>query len=59
VNRHFWRNAFRLLLHAAAYCLLDTLRHWLAAADAEAAHLKIEMLVELAGLVKALKQSAK
>jgi hypothetical protein len=25
----FWANQFRLLLHAAAYCLLDTLRHWL------------------------------
>jgi Transposase DDE domain group 1 len=28
----FWANAFRLLLHAAAYCLLDTLRRRLAAA---------------------------
>jgi hypothetical protein len=26
----FWANAFRLLLHAAAYWLLDTLRRWLA-----------------------------
>jgi hypothetical protein len=25
----FWANQFRLLLHAAAYCLLDTLRRWL------------------------------
>jgi hypothetical protein len=25
----FWANQFRLLLHAAAYWLLDTLRHWL------------------------------
>ncbi len=27
----FWANQFRLLLHAAAYCLLDTLRRWLVA----------------------------
>lgn len=30
----FWRNAFRLLLHAAAYCLLDTLRRGLAGTEA-------------------------
>ncbi len=29
-DHRFWANAFRLLLHAAAYWLLDTLRHWLA-----------------------------
>jgi hypothetical protein len=28
----FWANQFRLLLHAAAYWLLDTLRRWLATA---------------------------
>lgn len=28
----FWANQFRLLLHAAAYWLLDTLRRWLAQA---------------------------
>ncbi len=28
----FWANQFRLLLHAAAYWLLDTLRRWLVAA---------------------------
>lgn len=27
----FWANQFRLILHAAAYWLLDTLRRWLAA----------------------------
>jgi hypothetical protein len=27
----FWANQFRLLLHAAAYWLLDTLRRWLGA----------------------------
>jgi len=26
----FWANQFRLLLHSAAYWLLDTLRRWLA-----------------------------
>ena len=30
----FWGNQFRLLLHAAAYWLLDTLRRWLVAAGA-------------------------
>ena len=34
LNCHrFWANQFRLLLHAAAYVLLDTLRHWLVAAQ--------------------------
>lgn len=28
--RRFWANQFRLLLHAAAYWLLDTVRRWLA-----------------------------
>jgi hypothetical protein len=31
-DHRFWANAFRLLLHAAAYWLLDTLRRWLVAA---------------------------
>ena len=43
-DRHSWDNAFRLLLHAAAYWLLDTLRRWLAAAQAEAAHLQLDTL---------------
>jgi hypothetical protein len=30
-DHRFWANAFRLLLHAAAFWLLDTLRRWLAA----------------------------
>lgn len=33
-DHRFWANQFRLLLHAAAYWLLDTLRGWLAATDA-------------------------
>jgi Transposase DDE domain group 1 len=43
-DRRFWANAFRLMLHAAAFWLLDTLRRWLAAADAEAAHLQLDTL---------------
>ena len=31
-DHRFWANQFRLLLHAAAYWLLDTLRRWLLAA---------------------------
>jgi DDE family transposase len=30
-DHRFWANQFRLLLHGAAYWLLDTLRRWLAA----------------------------
>lgn len=30
-DHRFWANQFRLLLHAAAYWLLDTLRRWLTA----------------------------
>jgi IS4 transposase len=33
-DHRFWANAFRLVLHAAAYWLLDTLRRWLAATEA-------------------------
>jgi hypothetical protein len=35
-DHRFRANAFRLLLHAAAFWLLDTLRRWLAATDAAA-----------------------
>ncbi|MDP9367342.1 MAG: transposase, partial [Chloroflexota bacterium] len=35
----FWANQFRLLLHAAAYWLLDTLRRWLAAVGIVRMHL--------------------
>lgn len=41
-DHRFWANAFRLLLHAAAFWLLDTLRRWLAAA--EAARLQLDTL---------------
>ena len=30
-DHRFWANQFRLMLHAAAYWLLDTMRRWLAA----------------------------
>jgi len=33
-DHRFWANAFRLLLHAAAYWLLYTLRRWLAGTEA-------------------------
>jgi len=33
-DHKFWANAFRLLLHAAAYWLLDHLRRWLLSAQA-------------------------
>jgi hypothetical protein len=33
-DHRFWANQFRLLLHAAAYWLLDTLRRWLATSAA-------------------------
>lgn len=36
-DHRFWANAFRLLLHAAAYWLLDTLRRWLTAVPEAAA----------------------
>jgi hypothetical protein len=38
----FWANQFRLLLHAAAYWLLDTLRHWLT--QAGTARLQLDTL---------------
>ncbi len=41
-DHRFWANQFRLLLHAAAYWLLDTLRRWLAAAGA--ARLQLDTL---------------
>ena len=41
-DHRFWANAFRLLLHAAAYWLLDTLRRWLLAASA--ARLQLDTL---------------
>jgi hypothetical protein len=45
--RRFWANQFRLLLHAAAYWLLDTLRRWLVrggAARRQLDTLRLELL---------------
>ena len=41
-DHRFWANAFRLLLHAAAFWLLDTLRNWLV--DTEAATYQFDTL---------------
>jgi hypothetical protein len=41
-DHRFWANAFRLLLHAAAYWLLDQLRRWLL--SAQAARLQLDTL---------------
>jgi hypothetical protein len=53
-DHRFWANAFRLLLHAAAYWLLDTLRRWLAGSPA--AHFQFDTLrlhlLKIAGRVR-------
>jgi hypothetical protein len=41
-DHRFWANQFRLLLHAAAYWLLDTLRRWLA--DARVPRMQLDTL---------------
>lgn len=41
-DHRFWANAFRLLLHAAAFWLLDTLRRWLR--PLEAARVQLDTL---------------
>jgi hypothetical protein len=41
-DHRFWANQFRLLLHAAAYWLLDTLRRWLA--DAGIVRMQLDTL---------------
>jgi hypothetical protein len=43
-DHRFWANAFRLLLHAAAYWLLDTLRRWLFQAIGDAARVQLDTL---------------
>jgi hypothetical protein len=43
-DHRFWANAFRLLLHAAAYWLLDTLRRWLLRVIGEAARVQLDTL---------------
>jgi hypothetical protein len=53
-DHRFWANAFRLLLHAAAYWLLDQLRRWLLAA--QAARLQLDTLrlrvIKISGWVR-------
>jgi hypothetical protein len=43
-DHRFWANAFRLLMHAAAYWLLDTLRNWLIQAIGDAARIQLDTL---------------
>ena len=52
----FWANQFRLLLHAAAYWLLDTLRRWLMRAGMERIQLDTLRLrlVKIGGWVREL-----
>lgn len=52
----FWANQFRLLLHAAAYWLLDTLRRWLMAAGMERIQLDTLRLrlIKIGGWVRQL-----
>ena len=55
-DHRFWANHFRLLLHLAAYWLLDTLRRWLG--GTEAAHSQLDTLrlrlLKIAGRVREL-----
>jgi hypothetical protein len=55
-DHRFWANAFRLVLHAAAYWLLDTLRGWLA--GTLAAHFQFDtlrlQLLKIGGRVREL-----
>ena len=57
-DHRFWANQFRLLLHAAAYALLHTLRDWLA--STEAARWQFDTLrlrlLKIAGRVRELPQ---
>ncbi|MBA2451926.1 MAG: transposase, partial [Chloroflexia bacterium] len=52
----FWANQFRLLLHAAAYWLLDTLRRWLGAAHVPRMQLDTRRvrLIKIGGWVREL-----
>lgn len=43
-DHRFWANAFRLLMHAAAYWLLDTLRRWLIHVIGDAARMQLDTL---------------
>jgi hypothetical protein len=43
-DHRFWANQFRLLLYAAAYWLLDTVRRWLIQRLGAAAHVQLDTL---------------
>jgi hypothetical protein len=43
-DHRFWANQFRLLLHVAAYWLLDTLRRWLIRRLGQAAQVQLDTL---------------
>jgi hypothetical protein len=43
-DHRFWANQFRLLLHAAAYWLLDTLRRWLVQQVGDVARIQLDTL---------------
>src|SRR5947207_558038 len=43
-DHRFWANAFRLLMHTAAYWLLDTLRRWLLQSIGDAARMQLDTL---------------
>jgi hypothetical protein len=57
-DHRFWANAFRLLLHAAAYWLLDTLRRWLVQVVGELARVQLDTLrlrlIKIGGRVREL-----
>ena len=55
-DHRFWANHFRLLLHLAAYWLLDTLRRWLAGTEAASVQLDTLRLrlLKIAGRVREL-----
>src|SRR3954467_12920132 len=51
-DHRFWANAFRLLLHAAAYWLLDHLRRRLLSAQAPRLQFDTLRLIKIAGWVR-------
>jgi len=57
-DHRFWANHFRLLLHAAAYWLLDTLRRWLVQRIGKAAQIQLDTLrlrlLKIAGRIREL-----
>jgi Transposase DDE domain group 1 len=57
-DHRFWANQFRLLLHVAAYWLLDTLRRWLIERIGQAARVQLDTLrlrlLKIGGRLRAL-----